>query len=217
MHPWVYISICSVGQPRDTHAKRVADKNCKRKGGKERYRLVKRQKRKKRIKTLRRMMSRRGADNDFLVLCPQLNEVIDKMSLARLGTQKLKEGDFIMNSLTSKTRISMLWILVVVGLTAHGVEHSFQEGITEQVEGVGLLIMTVFLLLPMIMAFLTMTLRDSLNRWLNSVVAGCYTFLNLFHLVYEYLIQTQPHQMLLVGLVIASTGMAFWFSLRWPR
>ena len=123
-----------------------------------------------------------------------------------------KEGND-MRTIILRTTISVLWILMTLGLLLHGSVGSLEAGPAEKMEGGMLAGIALFSLIPMVMAFLSLTLKGSLNRWVNLVVAGLFTPMNLFHL-WEHL--TSPHHALIVGSTVVAAGLIVWYSWRWP-
>jgi len=89
-------------------------------------------------------------------------------------------------------KISILWILMTVSLLVHGQLHFFEEGAVPK-EPVGLLIFfSLCYLIPMVMAFLSLILKDSLNRWLNIIIGSIFLLMNLYH-TYGHI--KEPHQL----------------------
>ena len=81
-----------------------------------------------------------------------------------------------------KIKVSVLWLIYDVAALAGGLLGIFEPGLlaqfvlTGEIEGmkVGpdlLLFLAIALLVPLVMAFLSLTLKDSTNRWVNIIVA----------------------------------------------
>lgn len=116
----------------------------------------------------------------------------------------------------------MLWIFVAVAMSAHSVLGLFQPGTIEQVVsgemqmGAGMFILVaLFWLIPLVMAFLTQVLRDSANRWVNLVLGIIFTVFNIWHLT-EHLSPAVVHQILIVGSTVAATVLIAWYAWKWP-
>ena len=85
-----------------------------------------------------------------------------------------------MELLKWKARISVLWIFLAVGMSAMMFLYFMGPGVIEKIisgemEGMqigeGLMFLFAILwLIPLIMAFLSLTLKDSANRWTNFVL-----------------------------------------------
>jgi len=92
------------------------------------------------------------------------------------------------NSTLLKIKLSVLWIIMGVTLyrcTAYfdtgGVERHIGDGADMQTPEM-LLILAVSWLIPMFMAFLSLTLKDSANRWSNIILGIVWTVFNIYHL-----------------------------------
>ena len=86
-----------------------------------------------------------------------------------------------------KIKISVLWLFTAVDFVAHGVLEILEPGAIAQIttgEMGGLqitpellLLLAILTLVPLIMAFLTLTLKDSINRWTNIIVGAVFAVL----------------------------------------
>jgi hypothetical protein len=126
-----------------------------------------------------------------------------------------------MEILRWKTRIAVLWIFMAVAMSAHAVlsfmEREAVEQLWEMEMGQGMmLLMALFWWVPLVMAVLSLTLKDSANRWANFVVGIVFTILNIVHLT-EHLAEPSAYLILLIGSTIVVTGLIAWFAWRWPK
>ena len=133
-----------------------------------------------------------------------------------------------MENLVWKMRISVLWIFLAVGMSAAMILYIMGSGvITEIIAGeMGgmeitsgiLMIFALFWIIPLIMAFLTLVLKDTVNRWSNAV-------LGLFFAVF-YIIDISGHLsrgeefgghclLGVVGIIVAL--LIFWHAWKWPK
>lgn len=86
-----------------------------------------------------------------------------------------------------KIKISVLWLFASVAFLAHQIIVLMEPGIIAQLmagEAEGqkispgmILLFAILMLVPMMMAFLSLTLKDSLNRWLNIIVGAVFAVL----------------------------------------
>ena len=84
-----------------------------------------------------------------------------------------------------KTKMAALWIVWECGGIVQLMLYSFEPGVMEQInagELVGnqttpelLLVFAIIFLIPLVMAFLSLTLKDSTNRWANIIMGIGYT------------------------------------------
>jgi len=126
-----------------------------------------------------------------------------------------------MKILQWKIRISVLWIFMAVAMSAHGVLAFMGPGAMEQIGemqmGAGMLLfMALFWWVPLVMAVLSVTLKDLANRWANIILGIVFTALNIFHLI-EHLTDPSAHQILIIGSTVVVTALIFWHALKWPK
>jgi len=128
-----------------------------------------------------------------------------------------------MEKLTLKVRIAVLWLFMAVAMSAHGVLSVFEPGVIEQITSgemqisAGMfLFMSLFWLVPLVMAFLSVTLRDLANRWGNIILGIVFAVLNIFHLT-EHFAHPSVHQLLIVCSTIVVAVLIFWYALKWPK
>ena len=127
-----------------------------------------------------------------------------------------------MQILTLKTRISVLWIFMAVAMSAHNALAFMDKEMVEQVwkteMGPGMMLfMAIFSWVPLVMAVLSVTLRDSANRWANMILGIVFTVLNIFHLVEHLTTAPSAHQTLIIGSTVVVTALIFWYALKWPK
>ena len=126
-----------------------------------------------------------------------------------------------MERLTWKIRISVLWLFMAVAMSAHSVLSFMERDVVEQMwekqMGGGMLVfMSLFWLVPLIMAALSLTLKDSANRWANIVLGIVFTLLNIGHLV-EHLTPPVVHQILILASTVVVTALIAWYAWKWPK
>jgi len=126
-----------------------------------------------------------------------------------------------MEILRWKTRIAVLWIFMAVAMAAHSILYFMEPGAVAEVEGMQLsagmlLFMALFWWVPMVMAVLSLTLKDSANRWANFVLGIVFTILNIVHLT-EHFASPSAHQILIIGSTVVVTGLIAWFAWKWPK
>ena len=81
-----------------------------------------------------------------------------------------------------KIKISMLWLLYGMASFGYSMLGSAESGAVEQVGPELLLLAAVVVLVQLAMAFLSLTLKDSANRWANIIVGAVFAVLELFPL-----------------------------------
>ena len=86
-----------------------------------------------------------------------------------------------------KIKVSVLWLFASIAFLAHqiillmepGIIAQLMAGIAEgqKISSGTILFSSILMLIPMIMAFLSLTLKGSLNRWLNIIVGTVFAVL----------------------------------------
>jgi len=86
-----------------------------------------------------------------------------------------------------KIKITVLWLFAAVAFLAHQILVLMEPGIIAQLmageaEGqkIGpelILSFSILMLVPMVMAFLSLTMKDSMNRWVNIIVGAVFAAL----------------------------------------
>ena len=137
-----------------------------------------------------------------------------------------------MEVLTRKMRISVLWLTMAVAMSAHMALSIFEPGVIKLItigdmrmtEGEFIFSAIYAWLIPLTMAFLSVTLKDSTNRSANIILGIVLTVGNISHLLFEQLAQpsihmAQPsvHQLLLNCSTVAATSLVVWYSWKWPK
>ena len=123
-----------------------------------------------------------------------------------------------------KIRLSILWIFIAVG--SYRCTAFWDPGVLDQIlagewaeqmtEGM-LLFMAFFWLIPFLMAFLTVTLKqENTNKWANAIVGIVFVGLNLFHFAEHAMIPT-AHQLIIVGATVIAALLIVWYSWKWPK
>lgn len=131
------------------------------------------------------------------------------------------------DNLGLRTRISVLWIFFAVAMAAHYALYAFEPGALEDVMSGEMalqpeLAMAETLmnwLIPLTMAFITVTLSDQVARRLNVILAGVYILLGFFHLatcpIVHLLEGPSAHQFLVSLATIGATVLIFRYAWRW--
>jgi len=124
-----------------------------------------------------------------------------------------------------KVRISVLWLFkevaalttVILMLFAPGTIGMIETGeiwMGMDPEGM-LLVYAIILLVPLVMAFLTLTLKGSVNRWANVILGIVFAGLELFDLT-----DPMTHKAYVVLLALASfvaLALIVWYAWKWPK
>jgi len=124
-------------------------------------------------------------------------------------------------------RISVLWIFFAVANSAHYAMYVFEPGALKKILSeemtlrARLAIVEAFTswLIPLTMAFLSVTLGDLANRNLNMVLGGLFTLLGIIHIAICPIvhISNKPsvHQLLICISTVVVTALIFWYAWSW--
>ncbi len=123
-----------------------------------------------------------------------------------------------------KVKLSMLWLLGEVTLLTFLVLEFMEQGVMEGIIagnmrglplGPGtLLFYAVSLLIPLVMAFLSLTLKDSMNRWANIVLGVVFAGLYLSDLI-AHLVNPYAHAILMGSAAVVAQVLIVWYAWKW--
>jgi hypothetical protein len=121
-----------------------------------------------------------------------------------------------------KIRVSVLWLFYAVAFLAALSLGSLEPGVlskfieTGQIGGMtidqGLLFLfAVLILVPLIMSFMSLNLKDSANRWANAVVGVVYTGFQIVALA-EILMQPSAYAVLIETSKVVVPALIVWYA-----
>ena len=128
-------------------------------------------------------------------------------------------------------RISVLWIFFAVAYSVHYALSFFEPGALQKILSgenttatklVHMMLIgetCIGWLIPLTMAFLSVTLGDSVNRNLNMVLGGLYTLLGILHVATCPIIHVSNkpsvHQLLIIISTVVVAALIFWYAWTW--
>ncbi len=124
-----------------------------------------------------------------------------------------------------KTRLSVLWLINAVSGLASTLLEFYEPGVIDQIrsgvkrgEPIGpayLLLLSIVFLVPLIMAFLSQTLKDKANRWTNIITGTVYVVLVIVVLL-QYL---EYQSVLAINSVfgIVFSALIVWYAYKWSK
>jgi hypothetical protein len=122
-----------------------------------------------------------------------------------------------------KLRMVVLWIIAGIGVTAALVfvliEPARLDYMMAEIERMGIIwsiVAPLFGLIPLIMAFLTVVLKDRANRITNRTLSIIYIALILWDFIQGLLFKPVVHQILVMGSVVVVTAYLIFYSWKWP-
>ncbi len=119
-------------------------------------------------------------------------------------------------------KISALWVAVMLSSLMGDVLRFYEPGIIEQiiageVEGMqqthkGLLLSAIFMVIPIVMVFLSQMLTYNANRWANIILSIFFFGFTLMWL----LVKPPPAYKILLGSVgLVSNALIIWYAWKW--
>ena len=132
-----------------------------------------------------------------------------------------------MESLAHKTKISVLWLffeasyfLVLILLLYD--PHGLQQVMTGEILGIKLTSEYLFftaslLLIPLVMAFASLALKDSIDRWANIILGLVYTGIQLITFVGIALANPPAYAILIETAKTVVPALIVWYAYRWPK
>jgi len=114
-----------------------------------------------------------------------------------------------------KIKIAALWLVFECGMiTVSIVEQyipGYREEILAEITTEIMLLLAVTLLIPPIMAFLSMTLKDSINRWVNIILGIVFAVLSLISLV-DFPADYFASMIFIVIVEVVATALIVWYA-----
>ena len=124
-----------------------------------------------------------------------------------------------------KIKIAMLWILMAVAMSAHTILMFMEPGIIGQIESgdifegmdpaQSMFVVSLFWIIPLWMAFLSVALKGVINRWTNIIVGAVVTIINIWHITQPCCIMV--HQKLIVLSTIIAAALVVWYAWKMPK
>jgi len=137
-----------------------------------------------------------------------------------------------METLRWKMRIVVLWVIAAEAYSAHmimvtidpvAMKKMLEWGAT--IDAGGWVFGAIYWLIPLWLAFVTITVKGSSNRWANFVLGIIGTLLNIYHFfmcgvpLIQPVLFSEPtaHHILLLGSAVVATALITWYAWKWPK
>jgi uncharacterized membrane protein len=133
-----------------------------------------------------------------------------------------------MENLALKTKLAVLWLFVAVTMSANTILYFIVPGVIDEIragEVVGmqagpelLLVMAImYYWVPLVMAVLSLTLKDKANRWANIILGIFYAGFILFELIMNIRTVAYPYVILMDISAIVVAALIAWYAWKWSR
>jgi len=132
-----------------------------------------------------------------------------------------------MEVLAWKVRISVLWLFCAVAMSASMVLSLMDPGVIEgvmagemeawQISAGLLLFVSLFWLIPLVMAFLSLTLKDAANRWANIILGIVFAVFTIVNVIAHTMKGEPPvgHLLIVLSMIVVPALIA-WHAWKWP-
>jgi len=125
-----------------------------------------------------------------------------------------------------KIKLTISWLFIAISMTANTILYFTVPGIIDEVmtgKIVGMqtipeliLVMAIaYFWIPLVLALLSVTLKDKINYWINIIFGTFYAVFVLFELIMNITTVAYPYVILLDSSVIIVAIMIAWYS--WKR
>ena len=135
-----------------------------------------------------------------------------------------------MELLRWKTRLSVIWVVMAVGYTAGWFLMFMVPGVMEEMmagempagkplsEG-RMVMYALFWLIPIVMAVLCLSLKDSPNRWLNFVLGIVFGLFFIFEITSRAIEGDEVSIAIWLIFIVAIifSALVAWFAWKWPK
>ena len=136
----------------------------------------------------------------------------------------------IMKNLALRIKLSVLWLFWIFGFLVHMFLALFEKGVIEKIiagEFVGIqitsdsmLFFAIFMLVPLVMAPMSLLLKDKANRWANVVLGIVYTGLCVFDSIgtaISDISALSAYAILMYISHIVASALIVWYAWKWPK
>jgi len=131
-----------------------------------------------------------------------------------------------LENLALKIKISVLWLFYVVALVAYITLAGFEPGALQQVmegkiDGTKItpelmLLLAILFLAPLVMAVLSLTLKDKANRWTNTIMGTAFVIIQLVALS-ETVAQPSAWMILMEISKLIAPALIVWYAYKWSK
>jgi hypothetical protein len=122
-----------------------------------------------------------------------------------------------------RIKISVLWLFYAVALTAYMTLAGLEPGVLKEfldkgtLEGLQvtpeiLLLFAIMILTPLVMAFLSLVLKDSVNRWANVIVGAVFVVIQLVALGGSVASSSSAWMILMETAKLVAPALIVWYA-----
>ena len=131
-----------------------------------------------------------------------------------------------MEALALKTRLAVLWLFVAVTMSANTLLYLIVPGVIDEIRagtvvgmqaGAGLLLTMaiMYFWVPLVMAVVSLTLRDKVNRWASVSLGAFYVVFISFELFMNVTTVAYPYVILMDSSAIVVAALIAYYAWKW--
>ncbi len=129
-----------------------------------------------------------------------------------------------------KIKLAVLWLFWIMAFLVHMFLGLFEKGVIEkiitgefagiQITSNSMLFFAIFMLVPLVMAPVSLILKDKANRWANVIVGTVYTGLCVFDSIgtaVSDISALSAYNILIYLAEIMASALIVWYAWKWPK
>lgn len=131
-----------------------------------------------------------------------------------------------MENLALRTRLAVLWLFVAVAMSANTLLYLIVPGVIDEIRagtvvgmqaGHGLLLTMaiMYFWVPLVMAVVSLTLRDKVNRWASIILGAFYIVFISFELFMNVTTVAYPYVILMDSSAIVVAALIAYYAWKW--
>ena len=125
-----------------------------------------------------------------------------------------------------RIKLAVFWLFIAVTMSANTILYLIVPGVIDEIragEIVGMQAGAELILgmaiayywVPLVMAVLSLTLKDKANRWINTILGAFYAVFVLFELTMNVTTVAYPYAILMDVSIIAVASLIVWNAWKW--
>lgn len=127
-----------------------------------------------------------------------------------------------------KIKLAVLWLFVAVAMSANTILYFVVPGVIDEIRageivgmqaghGLILVMAITYYWVPLVMAVLSLTLKDKANHWANIILGIFYAGFILFELAMNVTTVAYPYVMLMDTSAVVAAALIVWYAWKWPE
>ena len=125
-----------------------------------------------------------------------------------------------------KIKLAVFWLFIAVTMSANTILYLIVPGVIDEIragEIVGMQAGAELILgmaiayywVPLVLAILSLTLKDRINRWVNIILGAFYAIFILFELTMNVTTVAYPYAILMDVSVFVVASLIVWYAFKW--